>query len=254
MALDQTANFVRGSTDASVDSTQTTISVVDASIFPDPSTSEYNLVLWDASSNPRPDQDPSVEIVRVTARDTGTDDLTVSRGQEGTSGASHPSGSALQLSPTAKMFSDIASRYVAEGEDFDGQSTSEFTNLQSVSTDSATVDGKDVPGYGASNSAAPGFDSWTTPDASRPSEVLFYVRSETDGTNPGTIDVNVDESGGTTADYSIRIAHADPNLGSGLRDFGTITIPHQPGAAYLIENVSDPNNANTIFDVREFIQ
>lgn len=108
MPLDQVANFVRGTTDAAVDSTQTTISVVDASIFPDPADGEYNLVLWDDGAHPRPDQDPDVEIVRVTARDTGTNDLTVTRAQEGTAGASHPSGSALQLSPTAKVFGDIA--------------------------------------------------------------------------------------------------------------------------------------------------
>jgi hypothetical protein len=45
------------------------------------------------------------------------------------------------------MFSDIASRYVAEGEDFDGQGTSDFTNLNSVSTDetiSKIIRGKSV--------------------------------------------------------------------------------------------------------------
>jgi len=111
MALDQIANFVRGSTDAATDSTQTTISVVDASVFPDPANGEYNLVLWYDNSYPRPDQDPDVEIVRVTARDTGVDELTVTRGQEDTSGASHPSGSAVHLSPTAKMFTDIEDSY-----------------------------------------------------------------------------------------------------------------------------------------------
>lgn len=111
MALDQTDNFVRGSTDASVDSTQTTISVVDASIYPDPANGEYNLVLWDVDSYQRPDQDPSVEIIRVTGRDTTNNNLTVTRGQESTSGASHPSGSALHLSPTAKMFGDISTEF-----------------------------------------------------------------------------------------------------------------------------------------------
>jgi len=111
MALDPVANFVRGSTDAATDSTQTTISVVDASVFPNPANGEYNLVLWYDNSHPRPDQDPDVEIVRVTARDTGVDELTVTRGQEDTSGASHPSGSAVHLSPTAKMFTDIEDSY-----------------------------------------------------------------------------------------------------------------------------------------------
>ena len=108
MVLDAVSNFVRGETDAALDDTETTVSVADASIFPDPATDgEYNLVIWDASSFPRPDQDDGVEIVRVTARDTSGDDLTVTRGQEGTSASAHPDGSALHLSPTAKMFSDI---------------------------------------------------------------------------------------------------------------------------------------------------
>lgn len=137
MALDAVSNFVRGATSASIDSSQTTVPVNDASIFPDPSTDgEYNVVIWDADNNPRPDQDPDVEVMRVTAIDTTNDDLTVTRGQEGTSGAAHPSGSAIHLSVTAKMFGDIEDRYTAAGEDFDGQGTSSFTNLQLVSSES----------------------------------------------------------------------------------------------------------------------
>lgn len=135
MALDPAANFVRGSTTSSIDGSATTLNVSDASIYPGPaSEGAYNVVVWAADSFPRPDQDPDVEIMRVTARDTGNDTLSVSRGEEGTVGAGHPSGSAVQLSPTAKMFSDIAERYTAAGEDFDGQGSSRFQNLASVST------------------------------------------------------------------------------------------------------------------------
>ena len=111
MPLDAVSNFVRGSTDEDVSNSQTTVSVVDASIFPDPASGEYNVVIWDADNFPRPDQDADVEVLRVTARDTGTDELTVNRGQEGTAGAVHPNGSAIHLSPTAKMFSDIESTF-----------------------------------------------------------------------------------------------------------------------------------------------
>lgn len=110
MPLDQTANFVRGQTSEAVDSTQTTIGVVDATEFPDPATAEYNVVIWDATSYRRPDQDPDVEVMRVTAYNTTNDTITVTRGQEGTSGASHPDGAATHLSPTAKMFGDIESQ------------------------------------------------------------------------------------------------------------------------------------------------
>ena len=108
MVLDAVSNFVRGNTDAAIASGDTTVSVVDASIFPDPATDgEFNVVIWDVNNFPRPDQDGDVEIVRVTARDTGSNELTVVRGQETTSAAAHPDGSAIHLSPTAKMFSDI---------------------------------------------------------------------------------------------------------------------------------------------------
>ena len=112
MVLDAVSNFVRGNTDAAVGTSDTTVSVADASIFPDPETDgEFNVVIWDVNNFPRPDQDGDVEIMRVTARDTTADELTVTRGQEMTSAAAHPEGSAIHLSPTAKMFSDIESTF-----------------------------------------------------------------------------------------------------------------------------------------------
>lgn len=107
MVLDQTANFVRDNLDAAVDNSQTTFSVVDASLFPDVANGEYNVVIWDVDEFDRPDQDSGVEIVRVTAVDTTNNDLTVSRGQENTSASSHPSGAAIQLALTSKIVSDI---------------------------------------------------------------------------------------------------------------------------------------------------
>lgn len=140
MVLDAVSNFVRGETDAAIDSTQTTVSVVDASIFPDPSTDgEYNVVIWDVNSHPRPDQDPDVEILRVTAVDTTNNDLTVTRGQESTSGASHPSGSAVHLSPTAKMFGDIESTFGDFWDATNQELTANVNNTQ-VITGSVTID------------------------------------------------------------------------------------------------------------------
>jgi len=131
MVLDAVSNFVRGETDAAIDSAQTTVSVVDASIFPDPATDgEYNVVIWDAGQYPRPDQDPNVEILRVTAIDTGTDDLTA--------GASHPSGSAVHLSPTAKMFGDIENTF-ADFWDAGAQELTADVNNDTVSTGEATI-------------------------------------------------------------------------------------------------------------------
>ena len=112
IVLDAVSNFVRGTADAAVGTDDTTVSVADASIFPDPSTDgEFNVVIWDVNNFPRPDQDGDVEILRVTERDTTDDELTVVRGQETTSATAHPEGSAIHLSPTAKMFSDIESTF-----------------------------------------------------------------------------------------------------------------------------------------------
>ena len=136
MVLDAVSNFVRGTSDAAIAIGDTTISVADASIFPDPATDgEFNVVIWNASNFPRPDQDANVEIVRVTARDTGSNELTVTRAQEMTSAAAHPDGSAIHLSPTAKMFSDIESTF-ADFWDADAQQLTGDVNNTNTTTES----------------------------------------------------------------------------------------------------------------------
>ena len=135
MVLDAVSNFVRGTADAAIASGDTTISVADASIFPDPATDgEFNVVIWNASNFPRPDQDADVEIVRVTGRDTGADELTVVRGQEMTSASAHPDGSAIHLSPTAKMFSDIEGTF-ADFWDADAQQLTGDVNNTNTTTE-----------------------------------------------------------------------------------------------------------------------
>ena len=189
MVLDAVSNFVRGRADAQLTAGATTLSVEDASIFPDPATDgEYNVVIWDANNFPRPDQDGDVEIVRVTGRDTGSDELTVVRAQETTSDVAHPEGSAVHLSPTAKMFSDIEAEYTAQGENFDGQGTSEFENLQSLSTENLltkSVDGMavngDFEGFGTLQDAVTFAE--TTPEA--PNRVVFSQDS-------GRVDIRLD--------------------------------------------------------------
>lgn len=122
MALDQAANFVRGSLTAAVGPADTTFEVANAEQYPDPSTRQYNLVVWDADNHARPDQDSNVEIVRVSARDTTADELTVARGEENTSAASHPNSAAVQLSPTAKVVEDVQTK--TSGLSDDGNSLS----------------------------------------------------------------------------------------------------------------------------------
>lgn len=203
MPLDQTANFVRGNTDAATDSTQTTISVVDATIFPDPANGEYNLVFWDAENHPRPDQDASVEIVRVTGRDTTNDDLTVTRGQEATTGASHPSGAALQLSPTAKVFGDIAPADQAV-EDFTTGSTTSGEVPTSQGDGSLLMEsvGGNVPNWqedGNSPASTNGAGSITYTIAD--TFDIYYIALDVDDVSGATNRIDLQLDGVTSSTY-----------------------------------------------------
>jgi len=142
--VDQTANFVRGEADSSIAAGDTTISVVNASEFPDPANGQYNVVLWDDSLG-RPDQDDDAEIVRVTGRDTTNDNLTVTRAQEGTSDVSHPSGSALQLSPTAKTIDDIDTEKAGTNHDNNQHSETYTTTGENVENFSTSGSADTVP-------------------------------------------------------------------------------------------------------------
>ena len=102
MTYDQLANFVGGDVADSVPASSDTIEVADAEEFPDPSDGTYPLVIWDAGAHSLPSDDPNVEIVRVTARDTEENTLTVERGMEDTEDVSHPATSRLVLAPTAE--------------------------------------------------------------------------------------------------------------------------------------------------------
>lgn len=100
MAHDTPSNFIRQTVGSSVATNDPeTIDVSDASAFPDPSTSQYDIVIWDAGSHNRPDQDSDVEVLTVTGRDTGNNTLTCSRGQQGTANVSHPTTSDVIVAP-----------------------------------------------------------------------------------------------------------------------------------------------------------
>lgn len=73
-----------------------------------PSTFSYNLVWWNSTDYANPEDDPNVEIVRVTARSTDT--LTITRAQEGTTDVAHNTGGktySMILAITKKMIDDI---------------------------------------------------------------------------------------------------------------------------------------------------
>lgn len=135
--LDNAGNFDRQAVTSAVGTNDPeTIDVTDASALPDPSTDQYNLVIWDAGSYNRPDQDPNVEIVRATSRDTTNDTVTVSRAQESTSNASHPSSSEIASVLTAKMISDLDT-YLNELADFAASPTEITAPVNNSSTTTA---------------------------------------------------------------------------------------------------------------------
>jgi hypothetical protein len=92
MALDGVKNFSKVSTSTGYDASATSIVLASGhgAKLPDPATANYNLTWWDATTYPSPEDDPNVEIVRVTGKSTDT--LTVTRAQEGTSASTKNTG------------------------------------------------------------------------------------------------------------------------------------------------------------------
>jgi hypothetical protein len=81
----------------------------DGAKLPDPSTEgAFNLVWWNGSDYPDPSDDPSIEIVRCTARSTDT--LTIVRAQEGTAAETHNTGGKTYImcvTVTKKLIDDL---------------------------------------------------------------------------------------------------------------------------------------------------
>lgn len=95
------------------------------------------------------------------------------------------------------------------------------------------------------------FDTWRTPNSTFATDVSVRAFAETDGSSAGFINLEVDESGGTTYDYILRVAFADAGLGSGGLGDSTTSTVIPPGASYRVTNQSDPNNGNTTGAIRE---
>ena len=112
MPLDPIENFINVEVAGTHTSGDTTVSLAnaEASKLPDPANGEYNLVWYDSTNYSNPTFDPNVEIVRVTTRDTGNDNVDVNRGQENTNASDkNSSGSTYRMAlvPTAKTIEDI---------------------------------------------------------------------------------------------------------------------------------------------------
>lgn len=109
--LDPVKNNVNVTVSTTYDAVATSIVLAsgEGAKLPDPSTDgEFNLVWYDSTTYPDPNDDPNVEIVRVTA--VSTDTLTVTRNQEGSGASTKNTASVtykMGLFPTKKLVDDI---------------------------------------------------------------------------------------------------------------------------------------------------
>ena len=125
--LDPVINFgkVTVSTGYSNSDTSIALSSGDGAKLPAPAVNgAFNLIWWNSTDYGDPADDPSVEIVRCTARSTDT--LTVTRAQEGTSATAKNTGGKtykMILGLTKKTIDDLDNRYTLE---FDQVSSTVF--------------------------------------------------------------------------------------------------------------------------------
>ena len=102
MAYDKTQNFAVSTLNGGIDDSQGDLDV-NADNFP---AVDFNVVIWKKSAYAEPQDDPNMEIVRVTNKGGGTD-WTITRGQEGTAGKAHENGDRVELNITAKVIQDL---------------------------------------------------------------------------------------------------------------------------------------------------
>lgn len=110
MARDAIKNLLKVKVVGDYSNSDTTIEIDsdDFSRLPDPATEgQYNLVWWDIESYPDPSDDPNVEIVRVQSSNSGTNKITVDRGQEDTTATAKSGELMLMLALTKKTLTDI---------------------------------------------------------------------------------------------------------------------------------------------------
>lgn len=137
--------------------------------------------------------------------------------------------------------------------------TSESVTAEKV--DAGTIEGDEITHTGAiepwmkhtsDRVGVDSFDTWRQPDEDKPMMVVVTASAETDGDSAANIRFRIDLSGGTSSDYRHIIAYQFQTT-SGVRQQSTATVILPPGASYKIENWSDPNGTNTLFENREIV-
>jgi hypothetical protein len=87
--VDSLVNFGRAILSTGYNNVATSIVLSPTDFAKLPKTAPYNLVWWNHTDYPSPEDDSAVEIVRVTALNAGTYTLTIARAQEGTAAVVH---------------------------------------------------------------------------------------------------------------------------------------------------------------------
>lgn len=141
--MDAAKNFAKGTLLTGYDDTATSIQLNsgDGAKFP---AAPFNAVWWNATDYPDPADDPSVEIVRVTAKSTDT--FTITRAQEGTSAQTHNTeGKVYKLiAPlTAKAINSETLPVTRDGNDYE-ISAPEDLFIETVGSLLATVAGSSL--------------------------------------------------------------------------------------------------------------
>jgi hypothetical protein len=270
MVLDHAENLVSSDATSDIGSSDSTITVNDASVFPDPATyGNYQVTIDDS------------EIVRVTATDDVNNELTVLRGRENTSSQQFTAPVSVEMSPTAKMFQDIEDALVGDHNTFvtksgDGN-TRQFTlvhNLDTTavdiapigkpaSTDFWIVDGTqttsqiDIKYAAAPPTGTDNLGYVVSPFGSAGSAVLEDSGTDTDGGDdyqlPAAADnLNLQSDGAIQNAEAATVADSatDPTTNGELRRNGSDVKVYSGGSARNLSNIGSGGGGTAVIETQ----
>jgi len=124
-----------------------------------------------------------------------------------------------------------------------GSSNSELSNETVVSPAGDILVSGDIDG---TTPLSPGFGNFTQVDANNPSLLTLVLKAVTDGNTNGRVDIQIDESGGTTPNIDhihVFATTLTPSEATFI-EVGTYTLP--AGAQFKIANKKDPRGEKEI--------
>lgn len=87
---------------------------------------------------------------------------------------------------------------------------------------------------------------WTVVDQDSPVLLEASLRAQTDGQSEAEVRIQVDESGGNSADKEVLRAYVDDSLPAGTDVVAYSTSYLPAGASVRVINQTDPNNTNSL--------